>query len=90
MRFRNIEFRWSTYNKKHELVKWYKAKVDGCEDKGNYCYVIALFDKDNEGYNMRTISSRFFEDKDAWVVGKHAIEFLNAIFEIERIEEELK
>jgi 5S rRNA maturation endonuclease (ribonuclease M5) len=84
MRFRNIEFRWSTYNKKHELVKWYKV------EERNYCYVIALFDKDNEGYNMRTISSRFFEDKDAWVVGKHAIEFLNAIFEIERIEEELK
>ena len=89
MRFRNIEFRWSTYNKKHELVKWYKAEVDGCEER-NYCYVIALFDKDNEGYNMRTIGDRFFEDKDAWVVGKHAIEFLNAIFEIERIEEELK
>jgi hypothetical protein len=63
--------------------------VDGCEER-NYCYVIALFDKDNEGYNMRTIGDRFFEDKDAWVVGKHAIEFLNAIFEIERIEEELK
>jgi len=84
MRFRNIEFRWSTYNKKHELVKWYKV------EERNYCYVIALFDKDNEGYNMRTIGDRFFEDKDAWVVGKHAIEFLNAIFEIERIEEELK
>ncbi len=89
MRFRNIEFRWSTYNKKHELVKWYKVEVDGCGER-NYCYVIALFDKDNEGYNMRTIGDRFFEDKDAWVVGKHAIEFLNAIFEIERIEEELK
>jgi len=84
MRFRNIEFRWSTYNKKHELVKWYKA------EERNYCYVVALFDKDNEGYNMRTIGDRFFEDKDAWVVGKHAIEFLNAIFEIERIEEELE
>lgn len=84
MRFRNIEFRWSTYNKKHELIRWYKV------EERNYCYVIALFDKDNEGYNMRTIGDRFFEDKDAWVVGKHAIEFLNAIFEIERIEEELK
>ncbi len=84
MRFRNIEFRWSTYNNKHELVKWYKV------EERNYCYVIALFDKDNEGYNLKTIGDRFFEDKDAWVVGKHAIEFLNAIFEIERIEEELK
>jgi hypothetical protein len=84
MRFRNIEFRWSTYNKKHEIVKWYKS------EERNYCYVVALFDKGNEGYNMRTVGSRFFEDKDAFVVGKYAIEFLNEIFEIEKNEEELK
>ena len=84
MRFRNIEFRWSTYNKKHELVRWYKS------EERNYCYVVAFFDKTNEGYDMRTISSRFFEDKDAFVVGKYAIEFLNEIFEIEKNEEELK
>jgi hypothetical protein len=52
--------------------------------------VIALFDKDNEGYNMRTVGDRFFEDKDAFVVGKYAIEFLNETFEIEKNEEELK
>jgi hypothetical protein len=89
MRFRNIEFRWSTYNKKHELVKWYKTKVDGCVER-NYCYVIAFFDEHKEGYDMRTIGDRFFEDKDAWVVGKHAIEFLNAMFAVEREEDELK
>ena len=82
MRFRNIEFRWSTYNKKHELVKWYKV------EERNYCYVVAFFDKNKEGYDMRTISSRFFEDKDAFVVGKYAIEFLNEIFEIEKNEDE--
>jgi hypothetical protein len=85
MRFRNIEFRWSTYNKKHELVKWYKV------EERNYCYVVAFFDKDKEGYyDLRTVGDRFFEDKDAWVVGKHAIEFLNETFEIEKNEEELK
>ena len=89
MRFRNIEFRWSTCNKKYELIKWYKAEVDGCEER-EYCYVVAFFDKEKECYSMRTISDRFFEDKDAFVVGKYALEFLNAIFEIERIEEELK
>jgi len=42
-------------------------------------------------YNdMRTVGDRFFEDKDAWVVGKYALEFLNAIFQIEKDEEELK
>jgi hypothetical protein len=89
MRFRNIQFRWSTCNKKYELVKWYKAEVDGCEER-EYCYVVAFFDKGKEGYDMRTIGDRFFEDKDAWVVGKYALGFLNAIFEIEKNEEELK
>jgi hypothetical protein len=89
MRFRNIEFRWSTCNKKYELVKWYKAEVDGCEER-EYCYVVAFFDKDKEGYDMRTVGDRFFEDKDAFVVGKYALGFLNAIFEIEKVEEELK
>jgi hypothetical protein len=52
--------------------------------------VIAFFDKDKECYDMRTIGDRFFEDKDAWVVGKYGLEFLNAIFQIEQDEEELK
>jgi 5S rRNA maturation endonuclease (ribonuclease M5) len=89
MRFRNIEFRWSEINNKYELVKWYKVEEDGCEER-EYCYVIAFFDKDKEGYNLRTIENRFFEDKDAFIVGKHAIEFLNAMFAVEREEEELK
>ena len=84
MRFRNIEFRWSTYNKKHELIRWYKTEYR------NYCYVVAFFDKTNSGWDMRTVGDRFFEDKDAFVVGKYAIEFLNEIFEIEKNEEELK
>jgi hypothetical protein len=84
MRFRDIEFRWSKLNNKYELVKWQE-----CEGK-EYCYVIAFFDKHKEGYDMRTIGDRFFEDKDAWVVGKYALEFLNAIFQIEQDEEELK
>jgi hypothetical protein len=84
MRFRDIEFRWCKLNNKYELVRWQE-----CEGK-EYCYVVAFFDKDKEGYDMRTIGDRFFEDKDAWVVGKYGLEFLNEVFEIERIEEELK
>jgi len=84
MRFRNIEFRWSKYNNKYELIKWNESP------NSDTCYVIAFFDKGKECYDMRTIGDRFFEDKDAWVVGKYGLEFLNEIFEIERIEEELK
>lgn len=90
MRFRDIEFRWSKINNKYELVKWYKAKVNGNEER-ELCYVLAFFDKDKEGYyDLRTVGDRFFEDKDAWVVGKHAIEFLNAMFWELKKEEELE
>lgn len=78
MRFRDVEFRWSKINNKYELVKWYKAEVYGNEER-ELCYVLAFFDETKEGYDMRTMGDRFFEDKDAWIVGKHAIQFLNDI-----------
>jgi hypothetical protein len=84
MRFRDIEFRWSKCNNKYELVKWFQRNGSVEEN----CYVIAFFDKEKERYSMRTIGDRFFEDKDAWVVGKYGLEFLNEIFEIEKQEED--
>ena len=83
MKFRNVEFRWSKFNEKYELVKWYKNDIGGVN-----CYTLALFEKGKEGWDMRTVGDRFFEDKDAWVVGKYGLEFLNAIFEIEEDESE--
>jgi len=71
MRLRNVEFRWCKINKGHELIRWQKY------NEKDTCYVIAFFDKTNEGYDMRTVGDRFFEDIDAWIVGKHAIAFLN-------------
>ena len=85
MRFRNVEFRWCKFNEKYELVKWYKNNIGGIN-----CYTLALFEKGKEGWDMRTIGDRFFEDKDAWVVGKSAMSFLQGTFEIEKQEEELK
>jgi len=84
MRFRNIEFRWSKYNNKYELVKWFQRNGSVEEN----CYVIAFFDKGSECYDMRTIGDRFFEDKDAYVVAKYGLEFLNAIYYIEKEEDE--
>ena len=75
MRKGDIEFRWSDTNKKHELVKW--------EESGKSCFVIAFFDKCTGGYDMRTVGERFFLDHDAWFVAKHAIRFLNDIFDEE-------
>jgi hypothetical protein len=89
MRFRNIEFRWSNCNQKYELVKWNTPTEDSFF-KDPTCYDVAFFDKGKEGFNMRTVGDRFFEDKDAWVVSKYALGFLNAIFDLEKEEEELK
>jgi hypothetical protein len=50
--------------------------------------VIAFFNKTKEGYDMETVGDRFFEDKDAWVVGKCGLAFLNEIFDIEKKEED--
>ena len=85
MRFRDVEFRWSKGNNKYELIKWYKD----CNQK-EFCCVIAFFDETKEGYDMRTVGDRFFEDKDAWFVGKHALAFLNDMFYELQKEEELK
>ncbi len=76
MRFRDVEFRWSEFNKKYELVKWYKDSNDK-----ELCYVVAFFDETKEGYDLRTVGDRFFEDKDAWIVGKHGLSFLNDMLE---------
>jgi len=95
MRFRNIEFRWSKINNKYELVSWYsnldwQIKETGTYEQKEFCCVVAFFDKTKEGYDMRTVGNRFFEDKNAWVVGKYGLQFLNAIFYIEKDEDELK
>lgn len=86
MRFRDVEFRWSKFNNKYELIKWFKDSNDK-----ELCYVLAFFDETKEGdYDLRTVGNRFFEEKDAWIVGKHAIEFLNAISQELRNEKELE
>ncbi len=77
MRYHNIGFQWSTLNKKYELVKYDKHNGEEIH------YVIAFFDRDNEGYNMRTVGDRFFLDKDAWIVAKCAMHFLGEIFQLE-------
>lgn len=85
MRFRKVEFRWSKYNNKYELVRWYEDSIDK-----EMCYTIAVFDQNKDGYDMRTIGDRFFEDKDAWIVGKHALAFLTDMSNELRNEKELE
>lgn len=77
MRLGDIEFRWGGGNKKWELIRWLKNGGKA------YCIVIAFFNKHKEGYDMRTVGNRFFADKNAWIVAKHGMTFLDACFDEE-------
>ena len=77
MRKGNVEFCYSDCNKAYQLVYWQESAP---------LFVIAFFRKDKEGYNMETVGNRFFRDHNAWVVAKHALAFLNDIFEAEEAE----
>lgn len=71
MRLGDIEFRCGPPNDKPKLIRWHKPRR---------CAVIAFFEKGSEGYDMLTVGERFFKDENAWIVGKHALAFLNAVF----------
>jgi hypothetical protein len=75
MRKGYVEFRYSKGNKSYELIKWFEG--------GETCFFIAFFRRKKEGYDMETVGDRFFQDYDAWLVGKHALAFLNEVFESE-------
>lgn len=79
---RGILFVWSESSKKYQLVKQ--------NEEGKTLFVIAFFDRHKEGYDMRTVGSRFFDaGLDAWRVGMLATHFLNKAFLESRQEEDL-
>ena len=80
MRLNKIGFQWGETNQKYELVSFH--------DDGKTHHVIAFFERHREGYDMRTVSDRFFADHDAWIVAKHAMAFLEAVFQASGNEEE--
>jgi hypothetical protein len=52
-----------------EIVKWTTTTT-------RHCYTLAVFDQDKEGYNLRFIGNRPFDDKirstDFWAITKMA------------------
>ena len=65
----NIEFIWAECNSRFEIVKWEASETH---------YTVAFFRQNKDGdYYMETVGNRFFEDHDAWIVGKHSLNFLN-------------
>lgn len=67
------EFVYSETNQKWELCAYL--------DNGGK-YVIAFFDKESEGYDMRTVGNRFF-NHDSFEIAKKGMEFLEMLFELE-------
>lgn len=66
-----------------EIVKWGKTKVDG-EEK-DYCFTLASWDKDGEGWSLRFIGSRPFELDGMgifWELATFGQKYLNALFDL--------
>jgi len=69
-----LEFGWSEGNQKWELCQ--------IMDMGGKI-VIAFFDSNSEGYDMRTVGARFFEHDGAFHAGKMAMKWLELLHELE-------
>lgn len=79
IKLRNIIFYWSDENQRYELVQHNHF------DDADYYPLLALYEKNDFGYEMKIIQpSLFFANKDAWTVGKLAISFLNDMFTKEK------
>ncbi|MBW2675592.1 MAG: hypothetical protein JRD89_19655 [Deltaproteobacteria bacterium] len=79
MRLRKTEFKFSTVNNQHEIVMWNET---GFETDSETCYTVASFKRTSEGYDMVTVGDRFFKTEDNFLVAKHAIRFLQELFDI--------
>jgi hypothetical protein len=65
----HYEFCWSDTNDGYEIVEW--------DTEFRTCIVIAFFDKKGEGYDMRTVGSRFTDaDYDAFELAQMAFDWL--------------
>jgi hypothetical protein len=64
-----FEFMLSDTNDGYEIVEW--------DDAHKFCWVVAFFDKASEGYDMRTVGSRFTDaDYDAFELAQMAFDWL--------------
>lgn len=82
MRKDDLEFRWSDFNKRYELVRWFKKNN---EDK-EFCIVVATYYKKSEGYEISFVGYRPFQvddEKLLWRMLKYGQDMCNAIFDLE-------
>ncbi len=64
-----------------EIIKWKENQL------GPYCYTVAMWEKDSEGYSLKFIGSRPLDlqiDKDVfWELVKYGQKICDAVFEVE-------
>lgn len=78
----DLEFRWVIdYKRSPEIVRWVKSEV-----QGDYCYTVAKWKKDSEGYSLEFIGSRPLDseiDKDVfWELVKYGQKICDANFDL--------
>ena len=77
-----------------EIIKWSMATYnhDDEHQKKNYCYVLAYWTKEKEGYDLKFVGSRPFDNlvdrHHFWTLAKIGQEFLDIWFEMEKEEKE--
>lgn len=76
----------------YEIVRWDKhLDVDKTDEPDDYCYTIATFEKDKEGYDLESIGSRIVLEREEWVdfgvLVKIGFEFLEKEFQEEGVDE---
>ena len=82
LRINDNEFRWSKDNNRFELIKWYKCTENKIPE---YCYVIAFFKVDQNGYDMRTVGERYIDallqdTEGVKILTQYAFEVIGAKF----------
>ena len=78
----DLEFRCMTESQRFpEIVRWQENEL------GPYCYTVAWWKKDSEGYSLEFIGSRPLAseiDKDAfWELVKYGQKVCDAVFDLE-------
>jgi hypothetical protein len=76
-RIDDLEFRWSKFNQKYELLRWFEPE----KGEKEYCIVIAFFDKTSDGCEIRFVGKRPFEvekDETVWSMLKYGQAIVDA------------
>jgi hypothetical protein len=85
-RIKNLEFRWGTEQlpcRFPEIIAWNFSNNSDQE----YCYTLARWEKTSEGYDLKFIGSRPFQDEiDSnlfWELAKYGQKIVDADFDLE-------